>query len=364
MNERKIEIRENEPLAPLTTFEVGGPARYCVRIGCEEDAAAALSFAGEKGCETLILGGGSNVLISDEGFPGLVLLNRITGITVEESGGSVLVTAGGGENWQEFVDLCVARGWQGLECLAGIPGTVGASPIQNIGAYGQEASQAIAEVRCLEIATGEAVTFDAEECSFRYRESIFNTRHAGRYLVTSVTFRLLPGGAPVVKYRELAERLAGISLPTPADVRDAVIAIRAGKGVLVRTGFESFRSAGSFFKNPVLPRARFAEIEALLSEAGKAENWAWPLPGGDVKVSAAYLIQSAGFARGHYRGNVGISPHHTLILINRGGATAREIVEFAGEVRQRVLDRFGVALLPEARMIGFASPPFGCDREE
>jgi len=363
MNSNTIEIRENKPLAALTTFEVGGPARYFVRIACEEGAATALAFAGERGLETLVIGGGSNVLISDEGFPGLVILNRMTGLTVEEEGGTVLVTVGAGEDWQEFVDLCVARGWQGIECLAGIPGTVGASPIQNIGAYGQEVSQVIARVRCLEIATGKSVTFETEDCSFRYRESIFNTREAGRFLVTSVTFRLARGGAPVVQYRELAERLSGISTPTPADVRDAVIVIRAGKGVLVRTGYESFRSAGSFFKNPVVSRARFDRIEALLAGKGGAANWAWPLPGGDVKVSAAYLIQSSGFERGHHRGNVGISPHHTLILINRGGATAREIVDFAAEVQRRVLDRFGVTLMSEARLIGFGSSPLRCNLE-
>jgi UDP-N-acetylmuramate dehydrogenase len=363
MNSNRIDIRENEPLAPLTTFEVGGPARYFVRIESEEDAASALAFAGERGGETLVLGGGSNVLISDEGFPGLVVLNRITGLTVEEAGDSVLVTVGGGENWQEFVDLCVAKGWQGVECLAGIPGTVGASPIQNIGAYGQEVSQVITQVRCLETATGKAAVFDSQACAFRYRESIFNTSQAGRFLVTSVTFRLVPGGAPVVKYRELEERLSGISSPTVADVRDAVIDVRAGKGVLIRTGYESFRSAGSFFKNPVVTRARFERIEGLLAGQGEARNWAWPLPDGDVKVSAACLIQSAGFHRGFERGKVGISPHHTLIVINRGGAIAREIVDFAAEVRRRVLDRFGVLLMPEARLIGFGSSPFGHNRE-
>jgi UDP-N-acetylmuramate dehydrogenase len=353
-----IDIQENVPLADMTTFGVGGPARYFVRIASEQDAATALAFAGERGLETLVLGGGSNVLISDEGFPGLVILNRITGFTVEEAGGKVLVTVGGGEAWQDFTDICVAKGWQGVECLAGIPGTVGASPIQNIGAYGQEVSQVISQVRCLEITTGKAVTFDTEECSFRYRESIFNTREAGNYIVTSVTFRLARGGAPAVTYRELEERLSEISSPTLTDVRDAVLTIRAGKGVLIRTGYESFRCAGSFFKNPVVTRAQFKHIEALVAGPAGPTNWAWPLTNGDVKVSAACLIQRSGFDRGCSRGNVGISPHHTLILINRGGATAREIVDFAAEVQRRVLDRFCVLLLPEARLIGFSSHPF------
>jgi UDP-N-acetylmuramate dehydrogenase len=358
MDSNKIEIQENMSLADLTTFGVGGPARYFVEISSEKDAVSALAFAGEMGLQPFVLGGGSNVLISDEGYPGLVILNRITGFTVEEAGGTMLVSVGGGADWQDFTDLCVAKGWQGVESLAGIPGTVGASPIQNIGAYGQEVSQVIARVQCLETATGKAVAFDNQACAFRYRESIFNTREAGKYLVTSVTFRLTRDGAPVVTYRELEERLSGITSPTLADVRDAVIAIRDAKGVLVRSGYESFRSAGSFFKNPVVPRSRFEHIETLVAGQGGATNWSWPLPNGDVKVSAAFLIQRSGFERGYHKGNVGISPHHTLILINRGGATAREIVDFAAEVQRRVMDLFGVLLTPEARLIGFSISPF------
>ncbi|HOP40881.1 MAG TPA: UDP-N-acetylmuramate dehydrogenase [Geobacteraceae bacterium] len=354
MNSNVFEIQENVPLAALTTFDVGGPARYFVQIATEENAVAALAFAGVKGCDLLVLGGGSNVLVGDEGFPGLVILNRIKGLTVEEDDDTVLATVGGGEDWQDFVDLCVARKWQGVECLAGIPGTVGASPIQNIGAYGQDVSQVIARVHCLETATGKSVAFDNEECAFRYRESIFNTTEAGKYLVLAVTYKLMKGGLPLITYRELEERLSGISSPTMAEVRDAVIAIRSGKGVLIRTGYESFKSAGSFFKNPIVSRSLFDRIAAVVVGSAVPPGWAWPLPNGNVKISAAFLIQSAGFNRGYCKGNVGISPYHTLILINRGGATARELIDFAAEVRQRVLDRFGVTLQPEARLIGSA----------
>ncbi len=353
-----IETQENVPLAALTTFAVGGPARYFIEISSEKDALSALDFARERGLEHLVLGGGSNVLISDDGFPGLVVLNRIKGLSVEEQSDTVFVTVGGGEDWQDFTDLCVERDWQGVECLAGIPGTVGASPIQNVGAYGQEVSQVISRVRCLETATGKVVTFDSEDCAFRYRESIFNTGKAGKYMVLSVTFKLLRGGVPVVKYRELEERLSGIRSPTLADVRDAVIAIRAGKGVLIRTGFESFKSAGSFFKNPIVTSTLFEHVESIVAGKGRS-SWAWPLPNGHVKISAAFLIQCAGFDRGYCKGNVAISPHHTLILINSNGASAREIVDFAGEVRQRVLDRFGVLLHPEPRLIGFSPFPIG-----
>jgi UDP-N-acetylmuramate dehydrogenase len=353
---RTIDVRENVSLAALTTFAVGGPARYFAEVSSESDVVLALSFAREIGLEHLVLGGGSNVLISDEGFPGVVILNRIKGMTFEEQGSTILATVGGGEDWQDFVDLCVERDWQGVECLAGIPGTVGASPIQNVGAYGQEVSQVIVRVRCLETATGKTVLFDNEECAFRYRESIFNTGEAGKYLVLSVTFKLISGGAPVVTYRELEERLSGFRSPTLAEVRDAVIAIRAGKGVLNRAGYESFKSAGSFFKNPIVTGACFKNIEAIIAGKGSS-TWAWPLPNGHVKISAAYLIQNSGFDRGYCKGTVGISPYHTLILINSDGATAREIVDFAGEVQQRVLDRFGVLLHPEPRLIGFSRCP-------
>lgn len=352
-----IDIQENVPLTAYTTFGVGGPAKHFVQVSSEEEAVHALEFAGENGLSLIVLGGGSNVLISDEGFPGLVILNRIKGFAFEESGGNVFVRAGGGEDWQEFTDRCVYMRWQGIECLAGIPGTVGASPIQNIGAYGQEVSQVITEVRCLETATGKAVVFSNAECAFSYRESIFNTKGAGKYLVTYVTFRLLRDGAPIVKYRELEEKLSPLPKPNLADVRDAVMAIRDGKGLLVRTGYETFKSAGSFFKNPIVAHARFEDIEAIVARHGGCTNWAWPLPSGDVKISAACLIQLSGFDRGYYLGNVGISPCHTLILVNRGGASAREIVDFAAEVQRRVMDRFGVLLLPETRLIGFSSSP-------
>lgn len=353
-----IEIQENRSLATLTTFAVGGPARYFAEVSSEEDALSALHFAQERGLAILVLGSGSNVLVSDEGFSGLVILNRIKGVSFKEQSGSVLVTAGGGEDWQDFVDLCVARGWQGVECLAGIPGTVGASPIQNVGAYGQEVSQVIARVRCLETASGKVVTFENNECAFRYRESIFNTTEAGNYMVLSVTFTLIPGGAPLITYRELAERFSAIAFPTLAEVRDTVIAIRAGKGVLIRTGYESFKSAGSFFKNPIVTGTQFQAIEDLVAGEGGAPTWAWPLPNGNVKVSAAYLIQRAGFQRGYRRGTAGISPYHTLILINLDGDSGREIVDFAVEVQQQVLALFGALLQPEARLIGFRSSPF------
>lgn len=353
-----IDIQENVSLAALTTFAVGGPAQYFVEISSESDAISALNFARERDLPHLVLGGGSNVLVSDDGFPGLVILNRIKGLDCEEQGDTVFVTVGAGEDWQDFVDFCVAREWQGVECLAGIPGTVGASPVQNVGAYGQEVSQVIARVRCLDTATNTIVTFENEACAFRYRESIFNTSESGKYQVLSVTFALNRAGAPAITYRELAERFSGVTSPSLTEVRDAVISIRAGKGVLIRNGYESFKCAGSFFKNPIVTKSQFEKIAAILAEENRANTWYWPLPNGDVKISAAYLIQRAGYERGYRKGLVGISPYHTLILINADGATGREVVAFAVELQKRVLDCFGALLHPEARLIGFTSSPF------
>ena len=352
-------IQEDVPLAGFTTFGVGGPAHRFVEVSTQEEAARALAFASEHVLPFFVLGGGSNVLISDSGFPGLVILNRIKGFSVALDDDSALVTAGGGEDWQNFADRCAAEGWQGIECLAGIPGTVGASPVQNVGAYGQEVSQSILQVEALETATGNAVRLEKEQCGFGYRRSIFNSTETGRYLITGVTFRLVPGGAPHIAYRELKERLASNIAPTLDDVRDTVLSIREGKGLIIRDGFESFKSAGSFFKNPVVTAEEYESIARVVGNAGGFANWAWPTGSGTVKISAACLIQCAGFHRGHRKGAVGISPRHTLIMVNYGGASAREIIGFAAEVRQRVFERFGVTLAPEVRLIGFDGTPLG-----
>jgi UDP-N-acetylmuramate dehydrogenase len=359
MSTNSLNVRENVPLAGITTFGVGGPAHRFVEVSTQEEAAQSLVFACEQALPLFVLGGGSNVLISDTGYPGLVILNRIKGFSVARDDDSVLVTAGGGEDWQYFADRCVAEGWQGVECLVGIPGTVGASPVQNIGAYGQEVSQTIVQVEALETSRCNSVRFGNDQCGFGYRSSIFNTTEAGRYLITGVTFRLIPGGAPHITYRELEERLAANVAPTLCDVRDSTMAIREGKGLLIREKFESFKSAGSFFKNPVVTAEEYEVIARNVEGASGFANWAWPMESGMVKLSAACLIQCAGFPRGHRRGAVGISPRHTLIMVNYGGASAQEIIGFAAEVRQRVYECFGVTLVPEVRLIGFDGSPFG-----
>ena len=315
----------------------------------------ALDFAGSRACPVLVLGGGSNVLISDSGFDGLVIRNGIKGITSRPEGEYCFVHACSGEDWQEFVDWCVSENLQGIECLAGIPGTVGACPVQNIGAYGQEVSETIVEVRALEIDTGKPVLFNNEVCGFGYRTSIFNSTAEGKYLITGVTFRLKRNGKPAIIHGDLAKQLGKTPDLTIRQVRDKVIDIRAGKGLLVHKDHECFRCAGSFFKNPVLPAKQSAEVEQGVKKVGVCAYWSWPLNTGEVKVAAAGLIQSAGFSQGYRKGNVGLSPKHALILIAHSGATAQELVDFAEEVQGKVKEKFGVLLRPEVRLIGFPS---------
>jgi UDP-N-acetylmuramate dehydrogenase len=346
-------IKENYPLSGLTTFDTGGRARYYAEVSAEDEVGSALDFAHERDLKIFVLGGGSNLLISDDGFPGLVIHNRIEGFDLRPAGSHVIVSAGAGEDWPAFVDRCVSLGLQGIECLAGIPGTVGAAPVQNIGAYGQDVSGIIAGVRAIEQGTGRQVYLTKDECRFGYRSSVFNTCSYGKYISVNVDFRLIPNGRPELRYRELERRLGAGADITISEVRDAVIAIRDSKGLLFGAGSESFKSAGSFFRNPVIPASAFADLEKRVAQAGGCSEWAWPIEDGMIKISAACLIERAGFARGFRDGNAGISPRHTLIIINYGGATAAEIFSFAARVQRGVFNEFGVALAPEVRLVGF-----------
>ncbi|HMK60643.1 MAG TPA: UDP-N-acetylmuramate dehydrogenase [Dissulfurispiraceae bacterium] len=348
-------LKENYSLRDLTTFGVGGPARYFLEAASEDDLKYAISAARERDVPIFVLGGGSNVLVSDEGFTGLVILNRIMGLRSRKEDENILVYIGAGEDWQQFADYCVAQDWQGVECLAGIPGTVGASPVQNIGAYGQEVSETIAGVRVIEVNTSAAAYLNREACGFDYRKSIFNTSCAGQYVITGVTFKLRPKASPTIEYRELERHFEDRRDVTLKQVRDAVIEIRDAKGLLVRNGYDSLKSAGSFFKNPMVNAERFKEVEAAVDRSGGCSNWAWPTESGDIKISAACLIQLAGFSPGYRKGSVGLSPKHSLILTNHGGAKAEEIVRLAADVQKKVFETFGVVLMPEVKLVGF--PP-------
>jgi len=349
----EFRIEENRSLAPLTTFNVGGPARYFVSVRSEDAFLDALAFSKNRDIPIFILGGGSNILVSDSGFDGLVIHNRITGVSSRAEGAYSFIHASAGEDWQEFVDWCVSRKLQGVECLAGIPGTVGASPVQNIGAYGQEVSEAIFEVRAVEVETGNSILFSNKACGFGYRASIFNSTSDGRYFITGVTFKLKRNGEPSIAYPDLANHLKETCNLTITHVRNGVIDIRSGKGLLIREGHERFRCAGSFFKNPVLLAERSKEIEQRVQKAGESACKFWPLDSTKVKISSAGLIQSAGFGKGYRQGNVGLSPKHTLIVVAYQGATAQEIIEFAAKIQAKVEEKFGILLRPEVRLLGF-----------
>ncbi len=343
-------------LADCTTLGVGGPARSFVRAGTEADLVEAVRAADRRGEPVLILGGGSNVVVADEGFDGTVIQVATRG--VGRAGAPGTVTAAAGEDWDALVARTVAEGLAGLECLSGIPGLAGATPIQNVGAYGQEVSQVITGVRAYDRIAQQVTDIPNERCGFGYRTSSFRS-DPGRFVVLSVTFRLAARAwsAPV-RYPELADALGvrlGDRVPG-TEARSAVIELRQRKGMVIDPADPDTRSVGSFFVNPVLDRAALAAVEAA-ARARCGDGTRVPrfdAGGGLVKVPAAWLIERAGFGRGYGRGGARISTKHTLALVNSGSATAADLVALAREIRDGVRDAFGVSLAPEPVLVGVA----------
>lgn len=312
----------------------------------------AVWFAKNLNLPIFILGRGSNLLAADRGFPGLVIKVGITGIEFEDDGGRTIVCAGAGEDWDRLVGVCVDRDLAGIECLSGIPGSVGGTPVQNVGAYGQEVSDVLVSLRAYDRATDFAVDLPREACGFTYRTSAFNTTARDRYVVLQVTYALTRHGASSIRYPDVQREFEGKSTnPSLAEVRSAVRRIRARKAMLLVEGDPDCRSAGSFFKNPIISEAEFAELQAL---AGP-EVPRYPAGPGKVKTAAAWLIERAGFPKGYSLGRAGLSSKHTLALINKGGATAEDVLRLAREIRARVYDRFGIRLIPEPVFLGFES---------
>src|SRR4029077_16779269 len=332
-------IQENVPLAPLTTLQVGGSARYFAELRREDDVREAAQFAKTGGLPLFVLGGGSNLVVADSGWPGLVLRIAIGGITSPNTsnpatndapGNAVLFSVGAGVNWDDFVAHAVVQNCGGVECLSGIPGSVGGTPVQNVGGYGQEVADTIESVRALDLKDDRIVVLPKPACGFRYRTSIFNTTERGRYIILRVNYRLKRGGAPSLKYADLqkhfAERLAEKKTPPSlAETRQAVREIRRSKGMLIVPGDDDSRSAGSFFKNPVLSEAQFQDLAERARSEG-LEIPSYPALDAQRKVSAAWLVEHSGFAKGYGFGAVGISHKHALALINRGEAKASDIV--------------------------------------
>ena len=348
-------MQRDVPLAPFTTIGIGGPARWFVRATTVDEIRDAVRWSRDHEVPLFVLAGGSNLLISDDGFDGLVLQIDLRGVTVESEESHAMVKAAAGEPWDAFVARTVANGWAGVECLSGIPGSVGATPIQNVGAYGQEVAETIVRVEALDRTTDRVVGFTNEECRFAYRSSLFKNHERERYIVLNVTFRLRVGGEATVRYPELRKKLdeQGIAMGDLAHVREAVIAIRKRKGMVLDPADPDTRSDGSFFMNPIIPAAHLdpflTKARTLLGDGIEPPHF----PAGDeVKLSAAWLIEHAGFAKGFVHGHVGLSTKHSLAVINRGGGTAREVKELVGMIQRAVRERFGVEIEPEPNFIG------------
>jgi UDP-N-acetylmuramate dehydrogenase len=350
-----VEIEENVLLGPLTTLKIGGPARYFARITHEEQLPRALEFAREHGLPMFVLGGGSNLVVADAGFPGLVLQIAMDGMigSEEASKGQVIQSVPAGVDWNHFVDVCCLGGLVGVESLAGIPGTVGGSPVQNIGAYGQEVSQTIRRVRVYDLEARDFVDLSGRECGFGYRRSIFNTTHRDRFIVTRVEFEFDLDAPVKLNYADLQRHFEGKPHPKPMEVYEAVRVIRAGKGMLIdpENPTPDSRSAGSFFKNPIVTAKQFGRITETLPAGESIPHW--PTPTGDIKLAAAWLIEQAGFPKGFTLGRVGISSRHTLALINRSGdASCDDLLRLRSLIQTTVEDRFGVSLEQEPVMLG------------
>ncbi|MEV4005106.1 UDP-N-acetylmuramate dehydrogenase [Actinomadura sp. NPDC049753] len=347
---------EDVNLAGYTTLRLGGPARRFVEATTEAELVAAVRKADDEGEPVLVLGGGSNLVVSDDGFPGTVVRVGTRGTErVAAEGGRVLLRVQAGEDWDPFVARCVADGLAGVECLSGIPGRVGATPIQNVGAYGQDVSETIVEVRAYDREARDCVALDRDACRFTYRHSAFKGND--RYVVLDVTYALEESEeSQPIAYAELARRL-GVrpgDRVTLKEARDAVLELRRGKGMVLDASDPDTRSAGSFFTNPILDPDRLAELERRVAErlGPDATFPRYPEADGRVKTSAAWLIDRAGFTKGHARGPARISTKHTLALTNPGGATTADLLALAREVRDGVRDAFGVELVNEPVMVG------------
>jgi UDP-N-acetylmuramate dehydrogenase len=342
-------LRENVILAPMTTLGIGGPARFFARAESPEEIPVAVNWAASQKLPLFVLGGGSNIVVADDGFAGLVLQIDIKGVRSQRDGDQIKVTAGAGEEWDPFVADCVASGWAGLECLSGIPGRVGATPIQNVGAYGQETSETLARVSVFDRVESKSLDIEGSECGFDYRTSRFKTSDAGRFVVTSVTFALRLDGVPSVRYPELQKLLTdqGLYQPDLQHVRQAVTELRRRKAMVIDPLDPDSHSVGSFFVNPIVSQEDFENIRRCAGEETRGSMPAFPQRDGRVKLSAAWLIERAGIKRGFVRGNVGTSSKHALAIVNRGGGTARGVIELKNIIQDRVRREFGVELVPE-----------------
>lgn len=348
-------LRLHEPLAAHTTLEVGGPARFWAEAGDTNRWLRLARWAAGEGLAIAVLGGGSNTLVSDRGFDGLVIHPTLAEWRWWEEGGALWVEVGAGRPWDDLVRASVDRGASGLAALSGIPGLVGAAPIQNIGAYGLELAEVLHSVEVLDLRTGATSVVPKERCGFGYRWSRWKGAPL-REVILSLTLRV-PWETPPPRYAELAARLSATTESSATTVRGAVLDLRRAKSMVLAPEDENRRSAGSFFLNPTVEDTQLGEIVAAFPTG--REMPCWPQDRGRTKLSAAWLIERCGFGRGFGSGRAGLSTRHTLAVINRGGATAAEIVDLAGTVQRGVAARTGLWLEPEVQRLGFDPDPFG-----
>ena len=351
-----MHLLENIPLAPLTTIKVGGMARYFVEANDTGEVQEAVTFARSRALPLFVLGGGSNLVVADSGWPGLVLKIAVGGI-VQRGGrdedGKVIFEAGAGESWDKFVSRAVMARCAGVECLSGIPGNVGGTPVQNVGAYGQEVAETIVSVQVFDLRDGEVRELCREACGFSYRSSIFNTSESGRFIVLGVSYALTPEGKPRIRYADLERHFAGReTTPDLAETREAVRHIRALKGMLIVAGDPDCLSAGSFFKNPVISPEQHEDLRKRATAKGLTLP-SYPALEKSKKISAAWLVEHSGFSKGYGMGRAGISSKHALAIVNRGAATAAEVIALKDQIQHRVEEIWGIHLEPEPVMVGF-----------
>lgn len=338
-------LQRDQPLAPRTTLGLGGPARFLVEVTSDAALVDALAWARAEKQRVAVIGGGSNLVVADAGWDGLVIAMASRGIEIlDETNGRVRLRVQAGEPWDALVARAVADDLAGIECLAGIPGQVGATPIQNVGAYGQEVSGVIAAVHAYDREAERFVTIEAGACAFAYRDSRFKRAPEG-HVVTSVELVLAQGGRPTIAYAELEKKL-GARAPhaTLAEVRETILGLRRSKAMVLDPADPSTRSAGSFFTNPIVDDATRDGVLARAKERGLAHVPTFPQPDGRTKLAAGWLIEQAGVAKGMRRGPVGISDKHALALVHHGGGTTRALLALADEVVTRVRDAWGVTL--------------------
>jgi UDP-N-acetylmuramate dehydrogenase len=348
-----LEVQENVPLAPLTTLGVGGDARFFVTAKADRDIGEAIAFAERRKLPVFVLGGGSNLVISDCGWNGLVLQIGIAGIHQRSAEDKTIFDVGAGVNWDEFVAHAVSLDCAGVECLSGIPGSVGGTPVQNVGAYGQEVSETIVSVLAFDFAENQVRELTGAECGFSYRSSIFNTSRRERYIIQRVSYALVPKCQPALRYADLQKYFSDRGgAPTLADIREAVCKIRASKGMLISPGDPDSRSAGSFFKNPVVSASQHDDLTRRAA-AGNLQIPSYPALSQQRKISAAWLVENSGFKKGYVKGRAAISNKHALAIVNRGGATAAEIVALKDEIQARVEETWGIRLQTEPVFVGF-----------